>query len=165
MSSPPLPDLPIEIDVAIPHEPWRAALPNLEHLSALAVEQALATLSDPKLGELSLAFVSDAQIQALHHNYREKDKPTNVLSFPAAGPVSGPAAMLGDVVIALETVETEAKQKLISVQDHTAHLIIHGFLHLQGYDHETDQDAAQMEGLEIQALAALDIDNPYEIHD
>ena len=73
--------------------------------------------------------------------------------------------MLGDVVIALETVETEAKQKLISVQDHTAHLIIHGFLHLQGYDHETDQDAAQMEGLEIQALAALDIDNPYEIHD
>lgn len=161
MPKPPLPDLPFEIDVAVPHEPWRAALPHLEHLSALAVGQALATLSDPKLGELSLAFVSDAQIQVLNQNYRSKDKPTNVLSFPAAGP----AAMLGDVVIALETVETEAQQKSVSVADHTAHLIIHGFLHLQGYDHETDQDAAQMEGLEIQALAALDIDNPYEIHD
>ncbi len=165
MSKPLLPDLLIEIDVAIPHQPWRVAIPNLEHLSTLAVGQALATLSDPKLGELSLAFVSDAQIRELNQNYRSKDGATNVLSFPAAGPAAVPAAMLGDVVIALETVETEARQKSISVADHTVHLIIHGFLHLQGYGHATDKDAARMEGLEIQALAALDIDNPYEIHD
>jgi len=154
-------DLPFDIDVAISHAPWEAVVSNIEVLATTAVQHIMKVLETPKLGELSLAFISDAGIQKLNRDYRHKDKPTNVLSFPD----NGPAPLLGDIALAFETVQREADEKSISIDNHLTHLIIHGFLHLQGYDHETDDEAAQMEALEIKALEALNIDNPYEIHD
>ena len=149
------------IDIAIKDPSWRALLPSAESLVKTAVTTILTQLENPKQGELSLAFVSDGEIQTLNRNYRHKDKPTNVLSFPD----DGPAPLLGDIVLAFETVQREAAEKSIPFDHHVTHLIIHGFLHLQGYDHETDAAATDMEALEIAALAALNIDNPYEIHD
>ena len=156
-----LSDLPFEIDIAIGHAPWSKAVPDIKALAVMAVGQVMQTLEAPKLGELSLAFINDADIQTLNRDYRGKDKATNVLSFPD----NGPAPLLGDIVLAFETVQREASEKSVAFQDHLSHLIMHGFLHLQGYDHETEAEAAQMEALEIKALAALNIDNPYEIPD
>ncbi len=149
------------MDIAVQFDDWTEALPDIEVIASRAVTQALAVLSEPKLGELSLALVSDAEIQTLNRDFRDKDKPTNVLSFPD----DGPAPLLGDIVLALETISREAAEKSVPFVHHVTHLIIHGFLHLQGYDHETDETASEMEALEISALAALNIDNPYEIHD
>jgi len=149
------------MDIAVQFDDWQEELSDIDALAARTVSQILEHLENPKLGELSLALVSDADIQTLNRDYRQKDKPTNVLSFPD----EGPAPLLGDIVLAFETVKREAAEKSISLENHTAHLIIHGFLHLQGYDHETEDEAAKMEALEIAALAALNIDNPYEIHD
>lgn len=155
------PELPFNIDVAVIHAPWERAVPDIDRLVTTAISQILPLLGTSKLGELSLAFIDDKAIKALNRDYRHKDAPTNVLSFPDMGP----APLLGDIVLAYETILAEAEEKSISVEDHVTHLVIHGFLHLQGYDHETDVQAAQMESLEIKALAALNIDNPYEIHD
>ena len=155
------PELPFHIDVAVIHPPWGEAVQDVDRLVRAAISQILPLLEAPKLGELSLAFIDDKAIAALNRDYRHKDAPTNVLSFPD----KGPAPLLGDIVLAYETVLVEAEEKSISVKDHVTHLVIHGFLHLQGYDHETDAQAALMESLEIKALAALNIDNPYEIHD
>ena len=156
-----VPDLPFDIDIAVHCDDWRGAMGDIDVIVTRAVRQALTILENPKLGELSLAFVNDADIQTLNRDYRHKDKPTNVLSFPD----EGPAPLLGDIVLAYETIVQEAAGKSVSVENHVTHLVIHGFLHLQGYDHETDATAVEMEALEIAALAALNIDNPYEIHD
>jgi probable rRNA maturation factor len=156
-----MPKLPFDMDIAVQFQDWTDALPDAERLATRAISTAIAVLKDPKLGELSLALVSDGEIQALNRDYRHKDKPTNVLSFPD----NGPAPLLGDIVLALETITREAAEKSILLADHFSHLIIHGFLHLQGYDHQSEAEAAEMERLEISTLAALNIDNPYEIRD
>ena len=157
--------LPLIIDIATQHDAWNEHFSDLESVIKRAVFQILSTLESPELGELSIALVNDADIQALNRDYRGKDKPTNVLSFPAANTLNGPAPLLGDIVLAFETVMREAAERSITLEAHLSHLIIHGFLHLQGYEHETDDEAAEMEALEIAALAALQIDNPYEIHE
>lgn len=154
-----MPELPFDMDIAVQFEDWTERLSDIDAVANTAVAQILSGLDTPKLGELSIALVSDADIQTLNRDYRNKDKPTNVLSFPD----EGPAPLLGDIVLALETVMREAREKPVTLKSHVTHLIIHGFLHLQGYDHETDSAAAEMETLEIAALAALNIDNPYEI--
>jgi len=151
--------LPFNMDIAVQFEDWAESLADIEVIATQAVAQTLKALGSPKLGELSIALVSDTDIQTLNREYRHKDKPTNVLSFPQDG------LLLGDIVLALETITREATEKSISFEHHVTHLIIHGFLHLQGYDHQTETDAAEMEALEIAALAALNIDNPYEIRD
>lgn len=156
-----MPDLPFDMDIIVKAEGWREAVTEIEQMAENAIAIILEKLDTPKLGELSLALVDDAEIQKLNRDFRHKDKPTNVLSFPD----NGPAPLLGDIVIALDTVQREAGEKLVSVSDHTAHLIIHGFLHLQGFDHETEAQAAKMEALEIAALRSLNIDNPYLIED
>jgi probable rRNA maturation factor len=107
--------------------------------------------------ELSLVFTDDAHSRELNRKHRGKDKPTNVLSFPQAA--GGP--LLGDVVLAAETVYLEAELAKQPVEEHIAHLIIHGFLHLIGYDHTVDEDAERMETLERAALARLGIPDPY----
>lgn len=113
--------------------------------------------------ELSLVFTDDAQIRTLNAGYRGKDKPTNVLSFPAFPAKRGAPLppMLGDVVLASETIRREAALEGKPLDHHIAHLIIHGFLHLIGYDHETDAEADEMESLERRALALLAIPDPY----
>ena len=133
--------------------------PDCAVLSAQAITVAAQQLAAPREGELSLVLSDDAQVRILNRDYRDKDKATNVLSFPQTGP------LLGDIILARETVEREAQEKNISFEAHLTHLIIHGWLHLQGYDHETDATAQEMEAIEIAALGKLGIDNPYQVSD
>ena len=112
--------------------------------------------------ELSLVFTDDAHVRVLNRQYRGKDAATNVLSFPAAAAkpgVLGP--LLGDIVLAVETVTREAAEQRLAFDDHLTHLIIHGFLHVVGHDHEDDAEAAVMETLETRILGHLGIADPY----
>ena len=113
--------------------------------------------------ELSVVFSSDAHIRTLNAGWRGKDKPTNVLSFPAfpVKPGEELPPMLGDIVLAFETVEREARDEGKPFEAHLSHLVVHGFLHLLGYDHEEDGEAAAMEGLETAILGRIGIADPY----
>ncbi len=107
--------------------------------------------------EISLVLANDQKVQSLNHEFRHKNKPTNVLSFP-----SDEADELGDIILAHETIVREAEEKGISLLHHTLHLIVHGFLHLLGYVHEEENEALHMEAVEIKILKTLNISNPYE---
>lgn len=122
-----------------------------------AVQAALGEVDSPTMGELSVVLSDDAQVQKLNRDYRHKDKPTNVLSFPMP-PETG---LMGDVIFARETLAREAANQGKRFEDHFVHLLIHGVLHLQGFDHQIDADAEDMEAREVRALARLSIDNPY----
>jgi probable rRNA maturation factor len=111
--------------------------------------------------ELLIRLVDTAEIQLLNRTYREKDKPTNVLSFPSELPKEIDMAILGDVVICITVVQIEANAQSKTFENHLMHMVIHGILHLLGYDHIKDNEADEMEGLEIKILAGLGIDNPY----
>lgn len=113
--------------------------------------------------ELSLVFTDDASIREINAEWRGQDKPTNVLSFPAfpLAPGGMPGPMLGDIIIARETVEREAVELEKSVDEHLTHLLVHGLLHLFGYDHMNDAEAEVMEGLETRILAGLGLSDPY----
>lgn len=118
-------------------------------------------------GEISVVLTDDAAMQAINKEHRGQDKPTNVLSFPALDTESLKKLdgkrpfLLGDLVFALQTVKREAEAGQISFHHHMSHLIVHGFLHLLGYDHEQDLQAEAMEALETRILATLDIADPY----
>ncbi|MBB4123923.1 rRNA maturation RNase YbeY [Martelella radicis] len=114
--------------------------------------------------ELSLVFADDAMIREINAEWRNKDSATNVLSFPAfpVTPGAMPGPMLGDIVIAYETVAREAETLEKSFDDHLTHLLVHGFLHLLGYDHIENEEAEVMEGLETRILATLDLSDPYQ---
>ena len=159
----------MELDLAI-DAPWPASVDwaDLAHLGAEAVARVAPELGNDRLC-VSLLFTSDAEVRVLNREWRAKDKPTNVLSFPmierpdllVLAP-DGPPELLGDIALAFETCAREAAEKGVSLADHAAHLIVHGLLHLAGYDHETStEDAAAMEAIEIKALAIMDIANPY----
>lgn len=122
-----------------------------------AVQAALSEVNGPNKGELSIVLSDDAQVQQLNRDYRHKDAPTNVLSFP----MSPDTGLMGDVVLARETIAREATAQGKRFDDHFVHLLIHGVLHLQGLDHQTDAEADDMETREVRALARLSIDNPY----
>lgn len=119
--------------------------------------------------EISVKLSNNSEVQSLNKAYRSKDKPTNVLSFPQIQPdlletlanTDDGEALLGDIILAFETCLEEASAKNISFSDHISHLIVHGSLHLLGYDHENEIDAGLMENCEINALATLGIANPY----
>lgn len=113
--------------------------------------------------EVSLVFTSDAEIRKINAEWRGQDKPTNVLSFPAfpLAPGGRPGAMLGDIVLAQETIAREAADLGKGFDDHLAHLLVHGFLHLFGYDHMKTDEAEKMEGLETRILAELGLSDPY----
>ncbi|NKJ05070.1 rRNA maturation RNase YbeY [Rhizobium sp. SG741] len=118
----------------------------------------------PKMApELSLVFTDDASIREINAEWRSQDKATNVLSFPAfpLQPGGKPGPMLGDIIIARETVEREAIDLEKSFDDHLTHLMVHGFLHLFGYDHMNNSEAERMEGLETRILAELGLSDPY----
>jgi len=153
----------VAADILIEAGDWpdEAILRRLVHR---AVEATLAALH-PDLAppaEVSLVFTDDAHMRALNRRYRGKDGPTNVLSFPAA-PIDrrqlGP--LLGDIVLAFQTVAAEATEGRLALNAHATHLIVHSFLHLLGYDHEDDDAAAVMEGLETAILASLGIADPH----
>ncbi len=123
----------------------------------------------PRTVEIALRLTSDEEVRALNAQWRGKDKATNVLSFPMAepdeladpGPQSGPELMLGDIVLAHHVCATEAADKAIPIETHAAHLMVHGTLHLLGYDHQDDGTAEDMEARETRALARLGIADPY----
>jgi probable rRNA maturation factor len=143
-----------------------------------AAEAAVAESAFPQLAEssraveLSVRLTSDEDVRALNAHWRGKDKPTNVLSFPMSeqyeleqADEDGPELMLGDIVLAKGVCEREAAEMEIPFERHATHLLVHGTLHLLGYDHGDDQDAADMEGREVRALARLGIDDPYRVID
>jgi len=143
------------IDITTQSNSWGDCLPLID-LAVLTISD---SVERARKGELSILLTDDAHIRTLNRDYRGKDKATNVLSFP----VPPPAPLLGDIVLAYETVRKEAQEKQICLEDHLTHLIIHGWLHLQGYDHQTEAEARKMESLEILALSRLGIDNPYRL--
>ena len=116
--------------------------------------------------ELTVTLSHDSKIQILNKHYREKNKPTNVLSFPMFDdiseiPANAGQVPIGDIIIAFETIKREAIEQNKTLPDHFTHMLIHGFLHLLGYDHMNDKDAKSMESLEIKILKKLGINNPY----
>lgn len=161
------------VDLIIEDPRWEAL--GLEQIAETACCAALDIADIPLAGfEVSVMACDDARITVLNTDFRSKPTPTNVLSWPAfelaadaagslpAKPVaSHPPESIGDIAIAWETCQREASEKDVSVKDHVTHLVLHGCLHLLGYDHENDADATVMEGLEIKALAILGIANPY----
>lgn len=153
----------LAIDILIESDGWppRGALTRLTR-RAVAAAAAEAGIELPSGTELSLLFADDARLRELNSAYRNKDMPTNVLSFPGPPAGSGPGNhMLGDIVLARETIAREAGAGGLTMTEHLAHLIVHGFLHLCGYDHETDDQALVMEGLESRILGKLGIEDPY----
>jgi probable rRNA maturation factor len=135
------------------------AVPTEEQLN-LWVEAAIAQSVDGP--ELTIRIVSSEEIQSLNRDYREKDKPTNVLSFPFESPPGIELPLLGDIIICAEVVESEAKEQGKTLESHWAHMVIHGVLHLLGYDHIEDSEAEEMETLEIDTLTSLGYTNPYQ---
>ncbi len=152
----------IELDIMTEGGDW-ARIADVEALAARAAEAALA-VSDEAGGdfEASVMLADDARIRELNRTWRDKDKPTNVLSFPAPEQpgASGPR-YLGDIALAYETLVRESEEESKELADHFAHLIVHGVLHLLGYDHEVEAEAEAMEALEVKALATLGIADPY----
>jgi len=113
-------------------------------------------------GEICIRIVSQEESQALNREYRGKDKPTNVLSFPFEAPPGIPLDLLGDLAICADIVRDEAQEQGKALHDHWAHMVIHGTLHLLGFDHIKDDEAERMEALERELLARLGIADPYE---
>jgi probable rRNA maturation factor len=162
----------LEIDIESDEE-WDSST-DWPLLVRKAAEAAVAESGFPQLAEsgraveLSVRLTSDEDVRALNAHWRGKDKPTNVLSFPMSeqyeleqADEDGPELMLGDIVLARGVCEREAAEKEIPFERHASHLLVHGTLHLLGYDHGDDRDAADMESREVRALARLGIDDPY----
>ena len=161
------------IEVACECERWTDAA-----LTPLVEQAVTATLADvlpafAGLIEVSVLLTDDANIRELNRDHRGKDKPTNVLSFPllASGAFDEPGALaaddspvlLGDIVLSWDTIAREAAEQEKTTADHVVHLSVHGVLHLLGYDHENEEEAKEMEALEVRILRALGVDDPYVV--
>ncbi len=157
----------IEIDVRIDCPAWTKALPDAEARCGRLAATALEAVELPDgVVEISIVLADDTAVQALNRHWRGKDAPTNVLSFAALDDEDAPLAdgaplLLGDVILAYETTAAEAMAQGKPLDDHFSHLVIHGILHLLGFDHEDEDEAIEMEALESTLLAALGIPDPY----
>lgn len=153
----------LSLEISTASDLWR----GLPRARALARETLAACLAESGFGVgagsgVSLRLTDDAEVRRLNARWRGIDKPTNVLSFPAAPKErSSDATMLGDIALAYETLAREAQESGASLADHYRHLVAHGFLHLIGYDHQMDEEAERMEELETRVLARLGVANPY----
>ena len=161
------------LDIAIDADPeWDSS--DWSGLARSAANAAIAESAFPQLGsgprnvELGVRLTGDEEVRALNSQWRGKDRPTNVLSFPLAevdefdsAVAGGPELMLGDIVLARGVCVAEAADKGIAIETHASHLLVHGTLHLLGYDHHDDDAATDMEAREVRALARLGIADPY----
>ena len=156
-------------------EEWDSSRP-WQGLARKAAEAAIAESEYPDLAErerpveISVTLTGDEQVRELNAEWRGKDKPTNVLSFPMADELDfkranfdGPELLLGDIILARGVCEAEASDRGVTIEQHATHLLVHGTLHLLGYDHHDNREAADMEAREIRALERLGIANPYEV--
>lgn len=156
-------------------EEWDSSI-FWSELAGRAASAAIAESAFPQLVtferpvELSVRLTDDEEVRALNAKWRDKDKPTNVLSFPMLDEddlhhanIPGPELLLGDIILARGVCEAEASEKGVSIEQHAAHLIVHGTLHLLGYDHQEENEASDMEAREIRALGRLGISSPYEV--
>ena len=157
-----------EITVLVEERGWQTALAEAEVLAEQAARQVLE--SDTTGGarealEVTILLADDASVRTLNARYRGRDMPTNVLSFPAeAEALPGEARLLGDIVLAFETCRREAAEQGKPLSDHLVHLVVHGTLHLLGYDHEEPAEAETMEALERRLLARMGVPDPYAEH-
>jgi probable rRNA maturation factor len=162
------------LDIAIETDAEWDSSTGWDELARSAATAAIAESAFPQLGsgertvELSIRLAGDAEVHALNSEWRGKDKATNVLSFPMAeadelaeAAIPGPELMLGDIILARGICAAEATEKAIPIEDHAAHLMVHGTLHLLGYDHMDEDGAADMEAREVRALARMGISDPY----
>lgn len=155
----------LTVDVTIEAPEWTSMLPDAEaaarEAAQLAWSETLGGAGGP--AEISILLADDAAVRSLNRRHRGQDRPTNVLSFPIGDADGGTAmpVMLGDVVLASGVVAREASVQGKPVDAHLRHLVVHGVLHLLGYDHETDPDAESMESLEVEILEKLAVPNPY----
>ena len=156
---------PLEIEIVRHSELWDSIEVSGDALSRAALAAFAASSAAPDAPcEVTLVLTDDDEMRELNRTWRGKDSSTNVLSFPVGEPVGkahGEPSPLGDIVLAGEAVIEEAKVKGIPAADHAAHLVVHGMLHLLGFDHERDADAERMEALETKVLAGLGIADPY----
>jgi probable rRNA maturation factor len=159
----------VELDIDIEDSWLPGEWQEWSERASAALAQVAPELANPRLSA-SLLFTSDAEVHALNRDWRERDKPTNVLSFPmldreellGLAPEGAPVR-LGDVALAYETCAREAGEKSVTLEHHAAHLIVHGLLHLAGHDHELGPEEAEaMEALEVKALALIGVADPYE---
>lgn len=163
----------MNIDISIEYDEWKTQLPDAELLihrvcKAIFSEEMMASLQHKEV-DLSVVLADDAIVQELNKTYRHKDKTTNVLSFPATEMQEGdlaedckiPELALGDVILSLDTLTIEANAQKKTLRDHFYHLLVHGILHLLGYDHISEKEANRMESKEIEILHILGVNNPY----
>ena len=168
----------VSLDISAPSPLWRGlpraraiaretiAAATAESGAALSIDrpEGRASFQTPYGVVVSLCLADDARLRALNLRWRGKDAPTNVLSFPSAVPDrSGEEPTLGDIALAYETLKREAEDLDVPLADHYRHLVAHGFLHLIGYDHGTDEEAERMEALEARILARLGAADPYAL--
>jgi len=157
----------VNVVVDINHEAgdWFKGTPDLEPLILRALKGGLAAvdMADQHEVEISILLTDDAHQRVLNATWRKLDKSTNVLSFPSGEETAQPGQPLplGDIALAFETVHIEAQDQQKSVADHMSHLLVHGVLHLLGFDHETSDDAHKMESLEIEILDGMGLSSPY----
>lgn len=154
----------MSVSIEVEDAAWQS-LAGLDELVQSAVAAALSGAGADEDGEVAILFTNDDAIAEINASWRGRNKPTNVLSFPAAPDMPVPAGEprpLGDIVLAHGVIAREAAEQGKTLRDHTAHLIVHGMLHLLGFDHEEDHDADAMERLEARILKGLGISDPYE---
>lgn len=164
----------VHVDLVVNHDAWEETGLELDDFAEDVIAQALAMaefpeeLEDREI-EVCVVLTSDSEVHALNRDYRGMDKPTNVLSFANLESESAADELamedmpfsLGDVIIAWETMQREALEQHKKFEHHLRHMLVHGTLHLLGYDHITEEEAAEMEGLEIEILKKMGIENPY----
>jgi probable rRNA maturation factor len=149
--------MPDGLQISLTEKKWRQILPSYRSIC----RKAIASVINLKNAEVSISLANDVFVHKLNLEYRHIDKSTNVLSFPMPF-VDVPMRPMGDIVLALETVEKEAFEQNKSFEAHLVHLLIHGALHLSGYDHISEDDAKEMEALEVEKMILLGYKNPYE---
>ena len=145
------------VDVIVEDDSWKA-IRDKASLIEKAVQTAIAEMGEGHPGVVAVLLTGDDVVAALNEKFRGKSGPTNVLSFPS---VEGADNHLGDIALAWGVIEREASERGLTLENHLTHLVVHGFFHLQGYDHQTDPEAEEMEDLERKTLARLGIADPY----
>jgi len=160
----------VEVDITLETDAWERHLKHCDAFSQKVLETVFRKLPDivKEPVEVAILLADDEALQELNKSWRGKDRPTNVLSFPAPKdlrPYPGQPLFLGDLALSFSTLEREAREQSKTFEQHAAHLLIHGTLHLLGFDHETEEEAKIMEELEVQILADMGIPDPYNEED